>query len=58
MLFSPSQAAANALINRAKTGWGYYSMHDAVDSYLESCCTNRLSFGGEATILAHKHQLF
>ena len=44
---SPRQAAANALINYAKTGWGYYSMRDAVDGYLESCGANRPSIGGE-----------
>ena len=38
---SPRQAAVNALISWAKTGWGYYSMRDAVDNYLESCGTNR-----------------
>ena len=34
---SPKQTAVNALINWAKTVWGYYSMRDAVDNYLESC---------------------
>lgn len=34
---SPRQTAVNALISWAKTGWGYYSMRDAVDNYLESC---------------------
>ena len=28
------QAAVNALISWAKTGWGYYSMRDAVHNYL------------------------
>ena len=51
---SPRQAAFNALISWAKTGWGYYSMRDAVDNYLESCGANRLSIGGEETILAHR----
>ena len=51
---SPRQAAVNALINWAKTGWGYYSMRDAVDNYLESCGANRPSIGGEETILAHR----
>lgn len=32
---SPRQAAVNALISWAKAGWGYYSMRDAVDNYLE-----------------------
>ena len=32
----------------------YYSMHDAVDNYLESCGANRPSIGGEETILAHR----
>lgn len=51
---SPRQAAVNAIINWAKTGWGYYSMRDAVDNYLESCGANRPSIGGEETILAHR----
>lgn len=51
---SPRQAAVNALINWAKTSWGYYSMRDAVDNYLESCGANRPSIGGEETILAHR----
>lgn len=51
---SPRQAAVNALISWAKTGWGYYSMRDAVDNYLESCGANRPSTGGEETILAHR----
>ena len=51
---SPRQAAFNALISWAKTGWGYYSMRDTVDNYLESCGANRLSIGGEETILAHR----
>ena len=42
---SPRQAAVNALISWAKTGWGYYSMRDAVDNYLESCGANRPSIG-------------
>ena len=48
------QAAVNALISWAKTGWGYYSMRDAVDNYLESCGANRPSIGGEETIHAHR----
>ena len=48
------QAAVNALISWAKTGWGYFSMHNAVDNYLESCGANRPSIGGEETILAHR----
>ena len=51
---SPRQAAVNALISWAKAGWGYYSMRDAVDNYLESCGANRPSIGGEETILAHR----
>ena len=51
---SPRQAAVNALISWAKTGWGYYSMRDAVDNYLELCGANRPSIGGEDTILAHR----
>lgn len=51
---SPRQAAVNALISWVKTGWGYYSMRDAVDNYLESCGANRPSIGGEETILAHR----
>ena len=42
---SPRQTAINALISWAKTGWGYYSMRDAVDNYLESCGANRPSIG-------------
>ena len=33
---SPRQAAVNALISWAKTGWGYYSIRDAVDNYLKT----------------------
>lgn len=51
---SPRQSAVNALISWAKTGWGYYSMHDAVDNYLESCGANCPSIGGEETIIAHR----
>ena len=51
---SPRLAAADALIYWAKTGWGYYSMRDAVDTYLESCGANRPSIGGEETIVAHR----
>lgn len=51
---SPRQAAVNALISWAKTGWGYYSMRDAVDNYLELCGAKRPSIGGEDTILAHR----
>ena len=51
---SPKQTAVNALISWAKTGWGYYSMRDAVYNYLESCGANRPSIGGEETILAHR----
>ena len=51
---SPKQTAVNALISWAKTGWGYYSMRDAVDNYLESSGANRPSIGGEETILAHR----
>ena len=50
----PRQAAVNALISWAKTGWAYYSMRDAVDNYLESCGANRPSIGGEETIFAHR----
>lgn len=32
---SPRHAAVNAIISWAKTGWGYYSMRDAVDNYLD-----------------------
>lgn len=51
---SPRQAAVNALISWAKTGWGYYSMRDAVDNYLKSCGANCPSIGGEETIIAHR----
>ena len=51
---SPRQTAVNALISWAKTGWGYYSMRDAMDNYLESCGANRPSIGGDKTILAHR----
>ncbi len=51
---SPRQAAVNALISWAKTGWGYYSMRDAVDNYLESCGADRPSINGGETILAYR----
>ena len=51
---SPRQAAVNALIRWAKTGWSYYSMRDAVDNYLETCGANHHSIGGEESILAHR----
>lgn len=51
---SPRQAAVNALISWAKTGWGYYSMRDTMDNYLESCGANRPSIGGKEGILAHR----
>ena len=51
---SPRQAAVDALISWAKSGWGYYSMRDAVDNYLESCGANRPSIGGEETIHVHR----
>ena len=51
---SPRQTAINALISWAKTGWGYYSMRDAVDNYLESCSANRPSIGDKEAILAHR----
>ena len=51
---SPRKAVVNALISWTKTGWGYYSMRDAVDNYLESSGANRPSIGGEETILAHR----
>ena len=50
---SPRQTAVNALISWAKTGWGYYSMRDAMDNYLESCGAPP-SIGGDETILAHR----
>ena len=51
---SPRQAAVNALISWAKTGWGYYSMRDAVDNYLESCGANRPSIGGSEAIFVRR----
>ena len=48
------EAAAEALIHWAKTGWQQFTMRDAVNNYLEACGANRPSIGGEETILAHR----
>lgn len=48
------EAAAEALIHWAKTGWQQFTMRDAVNNYLEASGANRPSIGGEETILAHR----
>ena len=48
------EAAAEALIHWAKTGWQQFTMRDAVNEYLEASGANRPSIGGEETILAHR----
>ena len=41
------EAAAEALIHWAKTGWQQFTMRDAVNDYLEASGANRPSIGGE-----------
>ena len=48
------KAAVDALIYWAKTGMRQFTMRDAVNDYLEASDENRLSIGGEETILAHR----
>lgn len=48
------KAAVNALIHWAKTGWGQFTMRDAVNDYLEASDANRPSIGGEETIHARR----
>ena len=48
------EAAAEALIHWAKTGWQQFTMRDAVNNYLEASGANRPSIGGEETILARR----
>ena len=48
------EAAAEALIHWAKTGWQQFTMRDAVNDYLEASGANRPSIGGKETILAHR----
>ena len=48
------EAAAEALIHWAKTGWQQFTMRDAVNDYLEASDANRPSIGGKETILAHR----
>lgn len=48
------ETAEKSLINWAKTGYGYYSMRDAVNSYLEACGANRPTLGGDESILARR----
>ena len=48
------EAAAEALIHWAKTGWQQFTMRDAVNNYLEASGANRPSIGGEETILSHR----
>ena len=38
----------------AKTDWGYFTMRDAVDDYLEACGSNRPSIGGKEAIFARR----
>ena len=48
------KAAVDALIYWAKTGMREFTMLDAVNDYLEASDANRISIGGEETILAHR----
>lgn len=48
------EAAAEALIHWAKTGWQQFTMRDAVNNYLEASGANRPSIGGEEAILARR----
>lgn len=48
------KAAADALIEWAKTGLGEFNMRDSVVNYLESCGANLPSIGGDETIIAHR----
>lgn len=48
------KAAVNALIHWAKTGWGQFSMRDAVNNHLEASGANRPSIGGTEAILARR----
>lgn len=46
--------AADALVHWTKTGWGYYTMRDAVSRFMEANGGNSPSIGGEETILARR----
>ena len=48
------EAAAEALIHWAKTGWQQFTMRDAVNNHLEASGANRPSIGGEEAILARR----
>ena len=48
------EAAAEALIHWAQTGWQQFTMRDAVNNYLEASGANRPSIGGEEAILARR----
>lgn len=48
------KTAVNALIHWAKTGWGQFTMRDAVNDYLEASGANRPSIGGDEAILARR----
>ena len=48
------KTAVNALVHWAKTGWGQFTMRDAVNDYLEASGANRPSIGGTEAILARR----
>lgn len=48
------KVAVDALIHWAKTGWGQFSMREAVNDYLEASGANRPSIGGDEAILARR----
>lgn len=48
------KTAVNALVHWAKTGWGQFTMRDAVNDYLEASGANRLSIGGKEAIFARR----
>lgn len=48
------KAATDALIYWAKTGMRQFTMHDAVNDYLEASGANRPSIGGTEAILARR----
>ena len=48
------KTAVNALVHWAKTGWGQFTMRDAVNNHLEASGANRPSIGGTEAILARR----
>lgn len=48
------KTAVNALVHWAKTGWGQFTMRDAVNDYLEASGANRPSIGGKEAIFARR----